>query len=381
MTERVTDFLIAGGGVIGLSIARELKKRGVRRITVVESGVCGRSSSWAAAGMLGPQAEADEANLFLRSCLDAKALYPDFSSELHDETGIDIELDRAGTLSVAFSREDSVKLHERFEWQRAEGLPVELLSATEIRRAEPFVSTDVREGLFFAGDWQVDNRKLCSALRKFCEDNEITILENTPVTNVLSDNGRVTGIGTSGGSISSGEVILAAGAWTSQILPSGSKVRVNIEPVRGQMIALQTAKRLFEHVVHSSRGYIVPRSSGRILAGSTTEKAGFDNSTTEAVGSALFNMACEISPSFVNLEIADHWSGLRPRTADGLPVIGRIKDLDGLYLAAGHYRNGILLAPLTARMAAADLMDSGGSAYSKAFSPDRFSLRAVTSGN
>jgi glycine oxidase len=381
MTNGNSDVLIVGGGVIGLSIARELHRRGMRSISILDAGSCGREASWAAAGMLGPQAESDEADLFFHFCTESRDLYPALSDELLDETGIDIELDRAGTLSIAFSNEDSAKLQERYHWQKGAGLDVEILSATDIRRAEPFISTDVREGLYFPGDWQVDNRKLCNALRKYCEKNGVSLIENLRVSRIITERDRVTGVEAGGVHYRADEVILAAGAWTSQLIPSEANVRVNIEPVRGQMIALQTAKRLFEHVVHSSNGYIVPRNSGRILAGSTTEKVGFDNSTTEAVSSQLFDMACGISPSFVNLETADHWSGLRPRTADGLPVIGRIQALDGLFLATGHYRNGILLAPATAHIVASDLLEGERSAYNSAFNPERFSLKAVTSGN
>lgn len=381
MTNGNSDVLIVGGGVIGLSIARELHRRGMRNITVLDAGSCGRESSWAAAGMLGPQAEADVSDMFFRFCCESRDLYPAFSDELLSETGIDIELDRAGTLSIAFTNEDVVRLRQRYEWQKAAGLNVELFSATDVRRAEPFISPDVLEGLNFPGDWQVDNRKLCEALRSYCEINGITVSENIPAVQVLFENGRVSGVETKNGSLYAGEVILAAGAWTSQLMPPEANIKVNIEPIRGQMIGLHTAKRLFERVVYSANGYIVPRRNGRILAGSTTEKVGYDDSTTDDAASALFTMACGISPSFVNLEIADRWAGLRPRTADGLPVIGRIEGIDGMYLAAGHYRNGILLAPMTARMAAAELMGADTSAYHQTFNPGRFTLKAVPTGN
>ena len=145
-------MLIIGGGVIGLSIARELHKRGVEKITLVEKGLCGEESSWAAAGMLGPQAEADEGGLFFDLTLASRDLYPEFAAELAVETGIDVGLDRSGTLYLAFSDEDVRLLRERYKWQKRAGLPVELLTADETRRAEPFASPSVREALFFPGD-------------------------------------------------------------------------------------------------------------------------------------------------------------------------------------------------------------------------------------
>ncbi len=375
------DVLIVGAGVIGLSITRALHKRGVKRIAVFDAGVCGKEASWAAAGMLGPQAEADETGAFFDLCCESRDLYPALAAELLDETGVDIELDRAGTLFLAFSDEDVQILSGRYEWQRAAGLAVENLESAQVRRAEPFVSPDVRGGLYFPNDWQVDNRKLCLTLRRYCEINEIRIYENTSVDGLISDDGRVTGIQSTGSSLSAGQVVVAAGAWTTKILFGEKQLPLKVEPVRGQMIALNTAKRLFERVIYGSSGYIVPRLNGQILAGSTTEMVGFQRDTTDTAASSLFNMACRIAPSLVNLEIADHWAGLRPRSPDGLPVIGRIEGIDGLYLATAHYRNGILLAPSTARIAAADIVEGGNSVYSAIFGPDRFRLRAVRTGN
>lgn len=371
------DILVIGGGVIGLSVARELHRHGAGTIGVIEAGTCGGSASWAAAGMLGPQAEADEAGLFFQFCSASRDQYPGFAAELFEETGVDIELDRAGTLSLAFTDAEIRMLRTRYEWQTAAGFEVEHLTADEVRSAEPFISPDVVEALFFPGDWQVDNRKLCVALRRYCDINAIEIVENSPVIRLLTDDKRVSGVETNKNKYSAGQVVVAAGAWTSQLLLGNGAIPVSVEPVRGQMIAMHTAKRLFEHVIYGSSGYIVPRRDGRILAGSTIEKVGFDSETTDIAASTLFTMACSIAPSLVNLEISDRWAGLRPRSTDGLPVIGRIEGIDGLYLATAHYRNGILLAPATARLAAAALLGGEGSEYPDTFSPDRFRLRAV----
>ncbi|CAN5327758.1 glycine oxidase ThiO [soil metagenome] len=375
------EVLIIGGGVIGLSIARELHKRGVKRINIIDAGECGREASWAAAGMLGPQAEADEAGAFFEFCRESRDLYPTLASELLDETGTDIELDPAGTLYLAFSDEDVRVLRMRFQWQKAAGLPVEHLDASEVRRAESFVSPDVREALFFPNDWQVDNRKLCSALRRYCEFNGIEINENTRVDRLITDLGRVTGVRARSVSYPADQIVVAAGAWTTQILFGERQLPLKVVPIRGQMVAFHTAKRLFERVIYSSGGYIVPRRDGRILAGSTTEEAGFDREPTDSAAASLSTMACGIAPGLVNLEIADRWAGLRPRSPDGFPVIGRIEGIDGLYLATGHYRNGILLAPATAQIVAADIVEGRLSDYAPVFGTDRFRLRAVRTGN
>jgi len=375
------DVLIIGGGVIGLSIARELHKQGVRRITVVEKGVCGEESSWAAAGMLGPQAEANEGGAFFDMTVASRDLYPDFAAELLDETGIDVELDRSGTLYLAFTDEDVAEVHERFRWQRKAGLPVDHLSADDARRAEAFISPEIRGALFFPNDWQVENRKLLAALRRYAELGGIEILENTEIERLTVSSARVTGVETKKEQFLADKTVLATGAWTSLIKLGKLKIPLEIKPIRGQMIAFQTAKRLFQRVVYSRRGYIVPRSDGRLLAGSTSEYVGFDKSVTNLAADRLREMAREIAPSTAGMEIADRWAGLRPHALDGLPILGSLDGIEGLFIATAHYRNGILLAPLTAKVTADSLVGGKASEYFEAFGPDRFRLRGVGTGN
>ena len=376
-----TDVLIIGGGVIGLSIARELHKKGARKIALVEKGRCGQESSWAAAGMLGPQTEADEMGPFFDLCCASRDLYPEFAAELLDETGVDIQLDRTGTLFLAYTDDDIEHIRSRYDWQKNAGLPVELLSAEETRKMEPVVSPDVRGALYFPHDWQVENRKLLAALRRYAELAGIAIIENARVERLTVEDGKVVGAATNNGRINAGDTILATGAWTSLIKIGTTPVPVNVEPIRGQMIAFRTAERLFRHVIYSGDGYVVPRLDGRILAGSTTEKAGFDASTTAAASNALKEMAGEIIPEIKDLAIADRWAGLRPFAPDGLPVLGRIGSVDGLFVATAHYRNGILLAPITAKLAAASLLDRVESEYCATFGPDRFRTARVGVGN
>ena len=345
MTE---ETVIIGGGVIGLSIARELHKRGHTGITVVDKGACGEESSWAAGGMLGPQAESDHGGYFYDLCSESRDLYPMLASELLSETGIDIELDRKGTLYVAFSGDEMARLSSRFELQRARGLAVDILDASEIRRREPFISPDVVGGLFFPHDWQVENRKLLLALRKYAELNEIEIVENCDVQKLETNGSRIVEVIAGDRVFEPDNVVVAAGCWSGKLgmpLPE-------VVPVRGQMICYRTAKRVYEHVIYSLRGYIVPRQDGRVLAGSTSEFVGFSKGVTDDGISALRAMAEEISPSLASQTPYDSWSGLRPKTADEMPVISRIEGLSNAFGATGHYRNGILLAPITANIIA-----------------------------
>ncbi len=372
----MTEVLIIGGGVIGLSIARELHKKGIEKITILERGRVGREASHAAAGMLAAQAETDRADDFLHLCSDSNKLYPNFARELFDETGVDIELERSGTLYTAFTENDVREIRRRFDWQRKANLTVEHLNAESVRKFEPFVSPDVREALFFPNDWQVENRKLLNALQKYAALNRIEIIENSTVENILIENGRFVGAETANGSFAAETVVLATGAWTSFIKSNGFSLP-KVKPIRGQIITFQTAKRLFQKVIYSPRGYLVPRLDGRILVGATVEDVGFDKATTDAGTAFLRETALEIAPSLINLNVAEKWAGLRPFAADGMPVLGAFPEIENLFVAAAHYRNGILLAPLTANIIADKIVGGVESKYLKLFSPRRFQTAKV----
>ena len=365
------EVLIIGGGVIGLSIARELHKKGVKKITILERGVIGKEASFAAAGMLAPNAETEKSDDFFIFCNESNALYPNFAAELYDETGVDIELDKSGTLYLALTENDSAEILKRFKWQKKAGLAVEHLSARETTQIEPFISPDVRESLFFPNDWQVENRRLLYALQKYAQLNEIEIRENTEVENLLTENGKIVGAENATEKIFAEKTVIATGAWTSLIKTNGFTMP-QVKPIRGQIIALQTAKRLFEKVIYTPRGYLVPRRDGRILIGATVEDAGFDKSFTESGEFFLRENALEIAPSLINLEISEKWTGLRPFAADGLPILGSFPPVENFFLATAHYRNGILLAPLTAKIMADKIAANVESKYLDFFSPLRF---------
>ncbi len=363
----MSKVLIIGGGIIGLSIARSLSKKGIKRITILERGEVGKEASHAAAGMLAPHAEAEKLDDFFNLCSESLSLYPQFSDELFDETGINIELDKSGTLYLAFTENDSSEINKRYAWQKQNGLKVEHLSAQEVRKLEPFVSPDVREGLFFPNDWQVENRKLVAALHKFCELNNVEIIENAEVTN-LSKNFAETADKKYDFDI----VILANGAWLS-LIKTNDFVLPNVRPIRGQMISFKTAKRVFSKVIYSPRGYIVPRKNGKIIAGASVEDVGFDKRTSDFEIEKIMENTFEISPSLSNLSVSEKWSGLRPCSFDNLPILGELSD--SILIAAAHYRNGILLAPKTAELIAETIAGGTISNYFRTFNPNRFLLK------
>lgn len=367
----ISDVLIIGGGVIGLSIARELHKRGVRRITVTDRGVLGREASYAAAGMLAPNAECDRIDEFHEFCTASAKLYPGLAAELFAETGINIELDRTGTLYLAFTDEDLASLNDRYEWTRTAGLEISRLSAAETRSLEPLISDQVRGSLLFPNDWQVENRRLVAALRRYAEIAGITIREHTEVNNLIADSGTIVGAESADVQIFAGTTVIATGAWTSFIKIGGMPTDLVIKPIRGQMLGYRAEAGSMRHVAYTRRGYLVPRADGRILAGATVEDAGFEKDITAEGTAALSFIAAEIAPAVARTGMVEKWAGLRPFAPDALPVIGRLAGFAGVMIATAHYRNGILLAPATAQAVAAAALDAKFE-FTRAFSPSRF---------
>jgi len=372
---RSSDVIIVGGGVIGLAIARALGLRGVTKVTLIERGQPGAEASWAAGGILAPQVEADHPDDFFRLAAASRDLYPAFAASLKSESGVDVELDQTGTIYAGFTDEDEKELRARYEWQSSEGLSVEWLTAEEAHQLEPHVSPRVQCGLRFPNDYQIENRRLVEALLIANDKLGMRLLKDTVVGELKIEGGRITGVETSSGFAAAPAVVLAAGAWASLIKSNGAQIQ--IEPVRGQMLCFESRPQIARHVIYSSRGYLVPRRDGRLLAGSTTEQAGFDKRVTGEGERAIRSMANEIAPATEHLPLIGSWAGFRPRAADDLPVLGPDPEIDGLFYATGHYRNGILLTPITADSIAAAIVDGVAPPMLAVFSPDRFRI-AIT---
>lgn len=372
------DVVIIGGGVIGLSIARELARRDVPKVTVIERGEFGKEASWAAGGILAPQVEADRPDDFFKLACASRDLYPAFARALQNETKVDVELDQTGTLYVGFTEDEEHEMRRRFDWQTREGFRVEWLTGDEARRLEPNISPSVRRALRFPDDWQVENRILTKALLASNQRRGVRLIENREAKSIRIEDGRVTGIEGVTTSVNPATVVIAAGAWTSNIGTSATNsLAVPIDPVRGQMLCFQTEPPLSRHVIYSSRGYLVPRRNGRLLAGSTSEHVGFEKRVTNAGTASIKSMAFEIAPGLKSAAIVDSWAGFRPHAPDDRPVLGPASDIEGLFYATGHYRNGILLAPITANVIADALLNRRNSPFLEIFSPDRFRLAAA----
>ena len=371
---RSAEVVVIGGGVIGLTVARALVQRGVRDVHLIERSSLGAEASFAAGGMLAPQTEANGRNDFFELACQSRDLYPNFASELREETGIDVELDTTGTLYLALTEGDLKEIRKRYEWQTQAGLVVENLTPSDARELEPCVAESVLGALRFPHDIQVENRRLLNALINTVDKLGVRIYTDTNADSLTTERGRVTGVQTSRGFVSCRKIIVAAGTWSSAIEHAHTP---KIEPVRGQMICLDAKPQLTRHVIFSPRGYLVPRQDGRLLAGSTSENAGFTKQVTAGGVSTILAHAREISPAISRLPIVDTWSGLRPRAADGLPVLGPCDEIDGLFYATGHYRNGILLAPVTGELIAEAVITGHVSSLLAAFSPNRFNLAPV----
>ena len=352
------DVIIIGAGIIGLSLAIELRKQGLR-VLVVERGEPGREASSAAAGMLA--AGGDEFAPALKPLADESArLYPEFVHELEDESRMAVDLREHGTIVIS-----------------CEGhLPAdaEPLSPQRLRSLEPAIATPCdsgRESALVAAHLEersVDPRALVAAALKSAHHRNVDISSGTEVKELLVDGGRASGVRTDRTTYAAGLVVNCAGAWAGGIAP----YELPVKPVKGQMLAVVAGPPI-AHVIRSERVYLVPRSDGRLVIGSTLEDAGFNKQTEVNTLEHLFEAAVELFPDLAKARRNEAWAGLRPGTPDELPILGETA-ISGFFAATGHYRDGILLAPVTAR-AMADLLVKGASGHDLApFSPGRFGL-------
>jgi glycine oxidase len=341
-----SDIVLIGGGIIGLVIAWRLCQNG-HQVTVLERGQIGREASWAAAGMLAPHCEFDHPDAFFDLCKRSLDTYPDFISDLTGETGQEIDYLTTGTIFPALSDGDQKKLETRFKRQNEAGLPVELLSAKATRRLEPNLSANVHMSLRYPDDHQVESRDVIKALTQAIRQLGGMIYEEVAVKRILTDQSQVTGVQTDSAVWESRTVVNTTGSWARYLDGVPSSVRPPIRPVHGQILSLATGGAWpFRHTIFTSKTYLVPRSNGRLIVGATVEEPGFRKEVTVDGILQLLHGALRLAPSLRAFPLEATWSGLRPAAEDHLPVLGPTS-VKGYHLATGHYRNGILLAPIT----------------------------------
>lgn len=346
LTGRSFDVVVVGGGLVGCSIARELAGEG-RRVAVIEAATLGSGASHAAAGMLAPQAEIEEGGAFLALCIESRDLFPGLANELHAEVGAEIRYRDDGSLHVAFGEEEAERLRHIAAVQARLGLEAELVLPEDARRLEPALSHDVTLAMSIPGDHQVDNRRLTAAVIASCRARGVELVERTPVDALALDEvGYVCGVRANGGTVYADTVIVAAGCWASRV----AGFEIPVEPVKGEVLALDFSAPPFARVLRSERCYLVSRIDGRVIVGATQKRVGFDLSVASEAVAHLLESAREIVPSLSSATSGEAWAGLRPATPDGLPAVGLVDE--NLIAAVGHYRNGILLAPMTAKLVA-----------------------------
>ncbi|MDP8961894.1 MAG: glycine oxidase ThiO [Actinomycetota bacterium] len=365
------DVAIVGGGVVGMGIAWRTASAGAA-VSLIDPSP-GRGASWAAAGMLAPVTEVhygEEPLLALN--LASRARWPSFAAELEEASAHPSGYRECGTVVVARDRDDLAVLHDLSTFQRRLGLTVERLGSREVRRLEPGLAPGVRGGLLAPHDHQVDNRRLVVALSAACRRAGVRAV--TQSARSLDLRGEaVCGVKLEDGeTLACSTVVLAAGAWSARLggLPPGS---VPIRPVKGQLLHLRGPAHypLSNNNVRGLDVYVVPREDGRVIVGATVEERGYDTTVTAGAVLSLLRDAFELLPGVTELALVETVAGLRPGTPDNAPLIGP-GALEGLVLATGHYRNGILLTPITVEAVGDYLTNGRWAADVRPFSPRRF---------
>jgi glycine oxidase len=361
--------------VIGLAIGWRLAQAGAP-VTVFERGQAGKGASWAAAGMLaaGVECEPGEGDLLALN-RRSQELWPAFAAALEAASGMSVGLRREGTLVVALTRDDAAQLRFTYDFQRQHGIALEWLGAAAARQREPALHPNLAAAVFSPDDHQVDNRLVVAALQRAFLAAGGALHERVAVEAVEIVGGRASGVRVGGTRHEAEIVVVAAGAWSGQI--AGLPAALHVRPVKGQMLALRMdpAAPLIAHVVWAPKAYLVPRRDGRLIVGATTEERGFDASLTAGGVLALLEGAWRALPGVEELPIDEMWVGFRPGSRDDAPVLGPC-GVEGLVLATGHHRNGILLTPVTAEAVARYVLTGEVDEVARPFALDRFAVAA-----
>jgi glycine oxidase len=371
------DVLVIGGGIVGSAIAWRLAKEG-QSVTLLDKGEIGREASWAAGGMLTPVHLADYPPALADLCGASLTLYEPLCREILAASGVDPEYRVTGLLLLVTDDAGEEAARELEVWKRERNQPVERLTRDEAIAVEPQITPELRRALRLPDIAQIRNNRMAVALAEGAKRKGAEIRANTPVTGFLRVPGRLNGVKTPRGDIYAGTTILAAGAWSPELLkPLGLDLKV--KPIKGQMLLAGGPPDFCRHMILDGESYLIPRADGRILVGSTLEDVGFDKSVIlEAVGDLALR-GSRLMPALGKLPMVTSWAGLRPATPDRLPYLGK-GPLDGLIVSTGHYRNGILLAPITAELVADLLAGRAPSVDLTAFDPLRIPMAIESAG-
>ncbi|MGE5153000.1 MAG: glycine oxidase ThiO [Bdellovibrio bacteriovorus] len=343
----MSDILVIGGGIIGLLTARELVQAGAN-VTLVEMGDTGRESSWAGGGIISPLYPWRYSDAVTALAGWSQRSYPALCTQLHDETGIDPELVPSGLLIL-----DTDELEQARGWADRHQIEIQVLEGGTLHVDEPELGPRPDRALLMPHVAQVRNPRLVKAARRALE-GQIALREQEEVIELLVGQGRAQGARTTKGEIRADQVVICTGAWTAKLMEQLGR-KPDIEPVRGQMILFLSRPGQIKHITLHQDHYVIPRRDGHVLIGSTIEHTGFVKATTAEAKEALYRSAVELFPVLKRTPIEDHWAGLRPGSPSGIPYIGAYPGIDDIFVNAGHFRNGVVTGPASARLVA-DLM-------------------------
>lgn len=374
---KIMNTIIIGGGIIGLSIGWQLAKKGVN-VEILEKGKAGLSASRAAAGMLAPQAEMgfEDIELFYL-CRNSLDLFPRFTEELYNDSGIKVELERTGCILPGFDRDDAERLRRLYDFREKIGMPVLWLTGSEAREIEPFLSPRCTGAIWIEDDAQINNRLLLDALKIAFVKCGGRLYEDHEVEEIIIEGDKVKGIKVHGTNLNFNNVVIAAGSWSKQIKGLPDNLLPPVRPVKGQIINLRLNDSCkISKVVRAPDVYLLPKSDGRLIVGASVEEQGFDVNPTAGEIFRLLERGWEAVPSIYDLPIESIDVGLRPGSRDHMPIVGD-SEVEGLYFATGHYRNGILLTPVTAFEMAEWISTGNKSDVLKGFGIERFYKETV----
>lgn len=338
----MSDVIVVGGGLIGMLVARELTLAGVA-VTLVERGELGHEASWAGGGILSPLYPWRYPDAVNRLSYWSQGYFPRLAAQLAEETGIDPEWTQSGLVALEPCSDDVIA------WAKRWGSAVECLQPSMLAQLEPQLAAQHQRVQWWPGIAQIRNPRLTKALSRGLALAGVTLRTGEAVTGLVSEAGRVRGVRTPRERLYADAVVVAAGAWSGELL-GPLAAEWGIEPVRGQMLLFRAPSDLVRHIMLREGHYLVPRRDGRVLAGSTVEYVGFDRTTTAEARRDLHAAALALVPALADYAVERHWAGLRPGSREGIPLIGPHPEQAGLYMNVGHFRNGVVIGPASARL-------------------------------
>ena len=367
---RPSDIIVVGAGIVGCAIAHELASRGVS-VEIVDERPVGMGATQASAGVLAPYIEAREGSPLLELTVRSLGLFDEFIERVTEESGLAVSYRRTGTLDVAVNDAELQALRETADLLGRRGVPALTLDAQAVRDEEPQLADGAIGGLLIESHGFVGATELTRALTTAARRRGAQLIERSRVRSIMVRNGEMI-VDTNRGSLTGGAVVLCAGSWSGDISVEGLAVTVPVKPIRGQLLHLGWAGTPLRRITWSGRCYLVPWEDGTLLVGATVEDAGFDERVTVAGVQGLLAAACSVVPRAWSSGFLGARVGLRPATADDLPVIGPSTVVPNLMYATGHYRNGVLLAPLTAKLVADAMIDNRMDPLLELVKPSRF---------